>query len=250
MLKKLSFLLVALLALHSQATEPASETAAGASQESPLQKASDAIHDASKKIEKGMNETRDRREAADYFVLANYSPIDLLIPSKYGVTVGLIKTADKTWEMEYLRGSISVPFIVEDLGKMTDERLSLIGRSYFGGNSFNISYGLSYFDFSLHLGDKLLNRVTGGTYPSLDLVEVQSLGFNFALGNRWTFQRNITVGIDWISWAQPLAVTSKKSSFLDYASNQQDKDDVDKALKLISYFPRFALVKIQLGILF
>ena len=150
---------------------------------------------------------------ADYFALANYSPIDLLIPSKYGFTLGYINNADKTWEFEYLRGSISVPFIIEDLGKMTDERFSVIGRSYFGSNSFNFSYGISYFDFSLHLGDKLLSRVTGGNYPSIDLVEVQSVGFNLAIGNRWSLNRNVTFGIDWISWAQPVYVLNQKSTF-------------------------------------
>lgn len=199
---------------------------------------------------KTLGETRQLRDGAEYFVLANYSPLDLLIPSKYGFTFGYILNADKTWEFEYLRGSLSVPFIIEDLGKMTEKRYSLIGRSYFGGNSFNLSYGLSYFDFSLVLGDKLLSRLTGGGYPSIDLVEVQSLGLNIAIGNRWSFNRNIVFGIDWISWAQPFYTTKKNSYFLDYASNQQDKDDVDKAVKFISYFPRLAFLKIQLGISF
>lgn len=197
-----------------------------------------------------MVETLEAKKNSDYFALVNYSPIDLLIPSKLGLTVGYIVSEEKTWEFEYLRGSISVPFIVEDLGKMTDERYSVIARSYSAGNSFNFSYGLSYYDFSLHLGDKLLNRVTGGTYPSIDLVEIQSLGFNLGLGNRWTIDKNITLGVDWISWSQPVYVLNKKSSFLDYASNQQDKDDVDKAMKLISYLPRLAILKIQLGVSF
>jgi hypothetical protein len=93
-----------------------------------------------------------------------------------GFSLGLNNDGDKTWELEYLRGSISVPFIIEDLGKMTDERISIIGRSYFGGNSFNLSYGVSYFNFSLHLGDKLLGGLTGGAYPSIDLVEIKAYG--------------------------------------------------------------------------
>jgi hypothetical protein len=185
-----------------------------------------------------------------FFASVNYSPFDLLIPSKYGFTLGYIKSKEKTWEFEYLRGSISVPFIVEDLGKMTDERFSLMARSFFGGNTFNMSYGLSYFDFSLHLGDKLINRVSGGSYPSIDVVDIQSLGFNLAIGNRWTFDHNITFGVDWISWAQPVYVTNKKSLFLDYASNQEDRDAVDKSMKVISFFPRLAFLKLQLGMQF
>lgn len=87
-------------------------------------------------------------------------------------------------------------------------------------------------------------------YPSIDLVSIEALGFNVAIGNRWTFDHNITLGIDWISWAQPVAVTNKKSAFLDSSANEEDKDDVDTALKIISYFPRFSFLKLQLGILF
>lgn len=217
---------------------------------SGLDRADQVVKDAAEQVSVTLPQTRERRKNADYFGLANYSPLDLLIPGKIGITLGYIRSADKSWEVEYLRGNISVPFVVKDLGKMTDERYSLIGRSYFGGNSFNLSYGLSYFDFSLHLGDQLLNRVTGGSYPSLDMVEIQSLGFNLAIGNRWTFARDITFGVDWVSWAQPVFVTNKKSDFLDRATNQQDKDDVDAAMKLIAYFPRLAFLKLQLGILF
>jgi hypothetical protein len=242
--------------LTAQSAEVSSDTKDQPSEQrektgkSVLDEAGQMAKGTTEQVSKTLAETRDRREKADYFALANYSPLDLLIPSKFGFTLGYIKSADKTWEFEYLRGSISVPFIVQDLGKMTEERFSVIGRSYFGGNSFNFSYGLSYFDFSLHLGDKLLNRVTGGDYPSIDLVEIQTLGFNLAIGNRWSFKRKVTFGIDWISWAQPVYVTNKKSAFLDYASNQQDKDDVDAAMKLIAYFPRLAFLKLQLGILF
>jgi len=215
-----------------------------------LGKTSGVIKDTTTQDSSNFTEAKTQRDKANYFVLVSYSPVDMLIPSKGGITVGLNRNADRTWELEYLRGSISVPFAVEDLGKMSDERISIISRSYFGNNSFNFSYGLSYLDFSLHLGDKLLNRVTGGSYPSLDLVKIQSLGFNVAIGNRWIFKHDITMGIDWITWTQPVHVTKKESAFLDYASNENDKDDVGNVIGLISYMPRFALLKLQLGILF
>lgn len=194
--------------------------------------------------------TKERRAESSYFALASYSPIDLIIPGKLGLTLGLISDNSKSWELEYLRASISVPFIVEDLGKMTDQRLSLIGRSYFGGNSFNVHYGLSYFDFAISLGDKLLNRVSAGVYPALDVIQIQSLGFNLGIGNRWIVTSNITFGIDWISWSQPVYIIKKQSVFLDYATNQADRNDVENGIKLISYFPRIALLKLQLGMTF
>jgi len=215
-----------------------------------LQQSGRFLQNTVEEITNTFSESRNRRNQNNYQVLVNYSPIDLLIPSKYGFTLSNIQNVDQTWEFEYLRGSVSVPFIVEDLGKMTDERYSIIGRSYFGNRNFNLSYGFSYFDFSLQLGDKLLNKLSGGSYPSIDLVKIQSLGVNFAIGHRWSFDHDVTFGIDWISWAQPVYIARKQSAFLDYASNQQDKDDVDQATKIISYFPRLTLLKLQLGILF
>lgn len=210
----------------------------------------EAAAEASQKVSDYLGDTQKRRSKANYFALLNYSPLDLLIPSKKGLTLGLISSVEKTWEFEYLSGSVSVPFIIEDLGKMSDTRFSIISRSYSDNNSFNFSYGITYFDFSLHLGDRLLNGLSGGTYPSIDLVEISSLGLNFAFGNRWSFEKNMTFGVDWISLAQPLYTLKKSSAFLDYATNQGDRDSVDKAMSLISYFPRVALFKVQFGILF
>lgn len=194
--------------------------------------------------------SKDFRSLSEYYVIGTYSPLDIIIPNKFGVTVGWTQNADKTWELEYLQASVAAPFIVKDLGKMTDQRISLIGRNYLGSNSFNFNYGLTYFDFQLHLGDRLLNQLTGGNYPSVDLVQVQSLGFNIGIGNRWQLSKNLTIGIDWITWSQPIYSLNNKSAYLDYATNQQDKDDVDTALKLITYFPRLTLLKLQLGYLF
>ena len=236
---------------------PAPTTPAPQKEETILEKAGDtaekateATQQAVKDIKESTAETRASRENFNYFGYVTYSPLDLIIPSKIGATIGLNGNADSTWELEYLKGSISVPFLVKDLGKMSDERISIIRRSYLGTNSFNFSYGLSYYDFTLHLGDALLSRMTYGKYPSIDLVEIQSLGFNIGIGNRWTFAKNISFGVDWISWSQPVYTISRKSEFLKYATNQQDRADVDKGLRAIAYFPRLTLLKLQLGVTF
>lgn len=219
-------------------------------EETLLEKTEQIVQETTQTVSDKLSETKGLRAQSKYYIIGNYSLMDLIIPSKYGVTVGKTMNVDKTWEIEYLRGSVSVPFLIKDLGQMTDERISIMGRSYFGSNSFNMSYGLTYFNFSMHLGDKLLNQLSGGTYPAIDLVQLQSVGFNLAVGNRWAINSNVTIGVDWLSWAQPLFITKQQSAFLDYATNQEDKDDVSKAVNLISYFPRFALLKFQIGILF
>lgn len=218
--------------------------------ERPLDSAQEQVQAVAQKVESVLQNTRWRREQNDYLGLINYAPLDLIIPSKIGFTLGLIRDADTTWELEYLRGSVSVPFVVDDLGSMTDQRISLIRRSYFGGNSFNVGYGLSYYDFKVNLGSDILSRLTSGSVPEIDLIKIQALGFNLSLGNRWHLDHNITLGVDWISWSQPVVVTKEDTVFLDYVTNAEDREDVDTAVKLTSYFPRFSFFKIQLGILF
>lgn len=218
--------------------------------EKTFDSAVETTKEVAEKVNSKMNETKSLRENTKYYLLGNYAILDLLIPTKYGVSAGVVEDVNKSWELEYLHGSLSVPFVIEDLGKVTDDRISIIGRSYFGNNSFNFNYGLSYFSFSLHLGDKLLSNLTGGAYPSLDLIEVNSVGFHIGIGNRWAINKSATFGIDWLEWSQPVIVTSKKTAYLDYATNQKDKDDVDNLIKIVSYFPRLTILKIQFGLLF
>jgi len=215
-----------------------------------LQKTQDAAEQAVDSIQKSASESRQMRDNFSYFAYLNYAPVDLLIPSKTGLTLGYQSDASESWEFEYLSGSVAVPFVVKDLGKMEDKRYSLIKRVYGERDSFYLSYGLSYFSFSLHLGDKLLNKVTGGQYPSIDLVELEAVGAHVGMGNRWTFKKRFSLGVEWLAWSQPLFVTKRKSAFLDYATDQSDKDDVDKALSTIQYFPRFSVFKVQLGMSF
>lgn len=59
----------------------------------------------------------------------------------------------------------------------------VIRRTYFG-NSFNLSYGLTYFRFRLRLGSEVLSRASGGQLPpGVDILRVESLGPNFGIGN-------------------------------------------------------------------
>ncbi len=194
--------------------------------------------------------TKERRNANNYYALATYSPIDLLIPNKMGITFGLIESEDITWDFEWMNGSLGVPHLISDIGRMSDSRVSIIKRSYSASNSFNFNYGITYFDFGIHLGDDLISKITGGNYPSIDLVSLKSLGVNIGLGNRWTFEHDITLGVDWISWAQPLITINKNSAFLDYATDASDRDNVKKALSIVQYFPRWTILKLQIGILF
>lgn len=190
--------------------------------------------------------SRFLRGEKSFFIMGNYSHLDLLLPAKTGATIGWNTSSANDWEFEYLKGTIKPPFF-EDIGSMTDERMSLIRRSFFSSNSFNFFYGFAYHDFKVKLGDELLNRLSAGVYPDLTMLRVASWGAVIGIGNRWMIDPGLTLGIDWISWSQPLISAKKEAPFLDYVTNKQDKDDVEKAMGFLQYFPRFVLFKLSVG---
>lgn len=206
----------------------------------------DAFKEGKKQVSEALSHSRLVRQNSDYFVAANYSPIDLVLPSKLGFTLGLINDADYTWEAEYLKSSVSVPFLVDDIGEMKDERFSLIRRNYFGTETFNLSYGLSYFKFKVHIGNKYLASVATNV-PDVDLIRVESLGFNVGIGNRWIFSNRWMLGVDWVSWSQPVVATRKQNIFEDYTTDEDSKDTINTAVKLITWVPRITLLKLQVG---
>lgn len=185
-----------------------------------------------------------------WYVLGQYSPIDLILPSKTGLIAGLYSEPRHSWELELARASLSVPFVITDLGSMTDTRILFTSRNHLGNGSFSFGWGLSYFDFETKLGSDLLATVSGVPQASVDVLRVQSLGMHAGIANRWVIGNWFTFGIDWISWHQPLVSLRKEAPFLTTNATATDKDKVETALKLIDLVPRITMFKILLGATF
>lgn len=179
-----------------------------------------------------------------------YSPLDLFIPQKIGVSGSYIHTAQYTYEFEYLRGKIAAPSFFKDLGSMTDEKISLMARNYFARNSFNLSYGLTYFRFKVHLGSEYLQGVTASERANFDVLNLESVGLNIGVGNRWAVTEHISFGVDWIELYQPLIETKSETGFVDETNDNSDRKAVEDALDYIAKFPRFTLFKVSLGATF
>ena len=195
-------------------------------------------------------ESKAHRENSKFLVLGSFAWIDPIIPGKIGFTAGYLPNSNTSFELDYLRGSVALPGFLSYLGSITDQRVSLLSRSYFGSNSFNISYGLSYMDLSMTLGDELIGRVPGVSLASISLIKIQTLGVNIGIGNRWVVWKSLTLGCDWIYLNQPLALLKREDTFLNYATNTNDRDTVETGLKVLTYFPRLGLLRVQLGATF
>lgn len=185
----------------------------------------------------------------DGLVSIHYAPIDLLLPSKIGGTLGWMTSEKAAWEFEYTRGSVAVPFLIKDLGKLEEDRFSLV-RRWGGLTGFNWYFGAFYHRFRLTLGDEIMNRLSGGAYPSLSLLTIEGVGSVLGCGYRWLYSDRWLLGLEFIAWSQPWITTKRDAGFMDLVTNQNDKDNVDTALKVIQYFPRLSILKLSAGYAF
>lgn len=182
-------------------------------------------------------------------VRLQYAPLDLLLPSKWGMALQG-QVLGETLELDYASASVSVPWVLKDLGSMSEKRLQLsfispIGDSAHALQGWNFRWGLSLNSFQIRLGDALLSRLSGGVYPSLDVVDLQTLGIVGSIGYRGLWgnlqQAHWGWGIDLFSWAQPLITTKNSAPFLDAVTDREDRESVEQAIRVVRLFPRWTL---------
>ena len=178
------------------------------------------------------------------------SPLDMLVPMKKGISLGLVFAGNHVFELEYLSASLS-PFLFGDLGTVNDKKISLTYRSFNGRNSFNWLYGLAYLDSSLEFGDKLYNKISG-VYPYFEAFKVITLGFQVGFGSEWMFSHYFAmpIRIDWLTLTIPFYMVKKEAEILNYVSDSNTRSDLDKAISIASYIPRLAVLKFQIGFSF
>lgn len=194
------------------------------------------------------DESAAKRAAGSGQLLLNYSSADLIIPGKWGATATWIDGPDSSLDFEYLTGSLSFPFLVDELGELRDSRFSLIRRSYAEKGNFNFFYGLAYHKFHVKVGSEILNRI--GNVPFIDVMDLETLGVVLGIGHRWVFDHNITLGIDWISLSQPVMRTRRNIPIMQYVRNSGDRHDLDTVIRFGEFFPRIVLLKLQVGFTF
>ena len=210
------------------------------------EKAKAGAHQVKQTVQETISNGGDRREQSKVSVIAEYSPLDLILPAKVGGSLGYIQSREKTFEVEYLGASLSAPWFVGDVGSFSDRRIALVERSYAQRNSFNIHYGLAYFDTDIHVGSSYLASATGAAVYS-DLMRERSIGVIFGVGSRWTFPHGLTLSCDWFSWAQPVFVIDQDSSLINSIQDSSAKATLQDAFQASLFFPRFSFMKVGLG---
>ncbi len=273
---KLIFFLVSLSISTAATAKTSSPTQASSPEKTKLQQNIDKVKDAASKAEeiieekaaeakKAIQETATEikaetilaqanslstREASKAGAFAQLSLFDLIVPGKYGFSAYKHYNG-KQYEAEYLRGTMSVPLIIADIGSITDQRFTLRIRKFSEASNFNWYWGLTYFAFDAKLGSDLLNSLAPGqTIAEVDLARHRSLGLDLGLGHRWHFKNNVALGVDWVSWSQPLTTLKKDIPFLKSSGSQIAKEKVEKALNIAAYVPRFSIIRLSVGYVF
>jgi len=242
-MKTILILLFSSLAL-AQTKAPVTKTEPTLGEEAKAQ-----AHEVKEVVQEAVSNGGDRRAISNFSVVLEYSPLDLILPSKIGGSLGYIQSRESTFEAEYLSASLSAPWFVGDIGGFSDRRISITQRWYGERNSFNFHYGISYFDTDIHVGSHYLSSATGAALDS-DLMREKSLGFIFGIGNRWAFPGGFTVGCDWFSWAQPLVVVQQDSALINAIQDSGAKSTLQDAFQTSLYFPRLSFLKVGLGWVF
>lgn len=249
-MKVLAPLLVLFVGFSALADEKVPPSNVDPQQEAPPQNMADKLVQGAQKASDVMIEAyRNTSEAALFSrqnysatLLISYSPLELLLPSKIGATAVWHRDANTLYELDFAYSSIKASIESADLSSMNETRISLLKRN-FGGGAFHWFWGFNYNSTNAHINELLMGTAGG----SSDVITVQTLGMTVGVGHRWALGKDFSVGVDWFSWAQPLYILKKEAPFLDQTTNSEYKDDIDVALKVIGYFPRWAAFKMYLG---
>lgn len=188
-------------------------------------------------------ESRDARAHTRYTALANYAYVDSWVPSKFGLALAYNPDPSESLELAYDRGSVGYDYFSVSIGRVSDDRFSLVWRRFQTFNSFNYFVGVHHEEFRVRIGDTLL-RTAGGRG---DILELSRMGLTFGVGNRWQTRGGFTWGADWLVVHVPVMTLRTRSPFLDATNDETYRGRVDNVLRLFRDVPTGAVLKIQLG---
>lgn len=206
----------------------------------------DPLEDINQELPKKILTGADNRANKKHSVFVSYTPIDTWVPSKLGINYSFIESRTTTWDVGFDRGSIGFGYLLVDIASISDQRFTLLRTSYGKRNSFFLTYGLNYYKFSAHIGSKRLAGMTGNERLSAELINIESLGLTFGIGNRWQ-RKNWIFGINWVSIHVPVVSLKAETGFFSTSNNPDDEEHVRDIIDTIKSIPTFSILKLHVG---
>lgn len=183
---------------------------------------------------------------ADSFgsLMVGFQALNTWVPAKK--TASYTQNFNRNWglELEYAVSKLSVDVAGIDLGKIEENRYSLLGK-YFVGNSFYFNFGAYVSRVEIFVGDKFEDTF-GNRINDSFIMDIY--GGSFGVGNRWIFDNGITLGVDWLRFNMPIATSTKQRVLKSL--DEENSDDVKKVEKVFNNFPAFTFVGFNVGYTF
>lgn len=176
-------------------------------------------------------------------VNASWDLISTWLPSKLGANISYSFSERKTITAEYQSQSIKFPVFSLDIGGIKESKYGVILKSFGDSQSFYMSYGIMKYDFKASLS---LSLFPTQSIPIAPLFDFGSLGLQWGLGNQFTWENGLTLGVDWFSIYFHALSKTKNTEIFSYM-NASDRDKADKTIDLIYNIPIIEILKIQLG---
>ncbi len=169
--------------------------------------------------------------------------VSMWLPSKLGANLSYNISERKTIALEYQSQSIKFPAFSLDIGGIKESKYGVVLKSFGDSQSFYMSYGLMKYDFRASLE---LSIFPTQTIPIAPLFDFRSMGFQFGLGNQFSWENGLSLGIDWFSIYFHSFNKTKNIDIFGYL-DASDRDKADKTIDLIYNIPIIEILKIQLS---
>ena len=193
---------------------------------------------------------RENRALNNWGVTGNYSLMEMWVLTKWGLSASYTNNPAWTYELEYANGSLGWGYFGIDIGRIKEERVSVLARSFSKRNSFNFLYGVFYNKLDFRLGKELLDAANAANSNEFDSAEVTLAGLTWGFGNRWHTRKGYIVGIDWLTINLPFSVIQQHAPFLKRSQDENDRKDFKDSLDFIKRFPSIGVLKFQVGLTF
>lgn len=169
--------------------------------------------------------------------------ISMWLPSKLGANLSYNISERKTIALEYQSQNIKFPAFSLDIGGIKEAKYGAVLKSFGNSESFYMSYGLMKYDFRASLD---LSLFPTQSTPIAPLFDFGSMGFQLGLGNLFTWENGVSLGIDWLSVYFHAFNKTKNTDIFGYM-NASNRAKADKVIDLIYSTPLIEILKVQLS---
>lgn len=166
-------------------------------------------------------------------------------PIKYGINASYLRDPNWMYEIGYFTGGINFGISKINVGGFNEGLLTASARFSPWSGSFNWIFGVSHHAYHVRLGNAIVSRLTG--VGKLDVLNVQTLGLQAGLGNRWQIADNVSIGVDWFVVDIPLTTLRLDSPAFDSYSDPNDRREVEEALDFMKRLWTFNVLKTTLA---